>query len=150
MKYLKVFKMWENTQNKITPVPLYIQQELIDRSLDLKDEGYKVTFQFYLGTGGKYPYINITKPGEGPQIDWRSLDKIWYMSINDFCQEVGSYLDSEGYNITIKYLDEKTNKYLDVKDTITDWGPFSNYPMCHSIHYKIEMIDRDIWGDTTE
>jgi len=142
--------MWENTQNKITPVPLYIQQELIDRSLDLKDEGYKVTFQFYLGTGGKYPYINITKPGEGPQIDWRSLDKIWYMSINDFCQEVGSYLDSEGYNITIKYLDEKTNKYLDVKDTITDWGPFSNYPMCHSIHYKIEMINRDIWGDTTE
>jgi len=148
MKYLKVFKLWESNNQNIT-IPTYIQQELLDRSLDLKDEGYKVTFQF-LPQSDNHPYINVTKPGEGPQIDWRSLDKIWYMSINDFCQEVGSYLDSEGYNITIKYLDEKTNKYLDVKDTITDWGPFSNYPMCHSIHYKIEMIDRDIWGDTTE
>lgn len=148
MKYLKVFKLWESN-NQNCAIPTYIQQELLDRSLDLKDEGYKVTFQF-LPQSDNHPYINITKPGEGPQIDWRSLDKIWYMSINDFCQEVGSYLDSEGYNITIKYLDEKTGKYLNVKDTITDWGPFSNYPMCHSIHYKIKMIDRDIWGDTTE
>ena len=72
------------------------------------------------------------------------------MTIKDFCEEIGSYLNSEGYNITIKYRKEETGDYLNVKDTEENWGPFSNYPMCHSIIYKIEMIDRNIWGDVTE
>lgn len=163
MKHLKDFKIWEAdgtlqpgefSSYKDLTIPHYIQLELLDRSLDLKDEGFKVQFQWwppYIKSSGhrmyeanKYPYISITKPLQ------TGYDKIWYMTIKDFCEEIGSYLNSEGYNITIKYRKEETGDYLNVKDTEENWGPFSNYPMCHSINYKIEMIDRNIWGDVTE
>jgi len=158
MDYIKSFKLWEadgalepgkfSTSRDLT-IPNNIQMDIIDMSLELKDEGYKVSYQWWppydksagrLYASNKYPYINITK----------GLEKIWYMEIKDFCEGIGSYLDTEGYNVVIKYRKENSADYYDVRDTLVDWGPFSNYPMCSSIHYRIEMINRDIFGDVFE
>ncbi len=162
MRHVKDFKIWEAdgalqpgkfSSYKDLTIPQDIQLYLIDMSLDLKDEGYKVSFQWWppydkysgrLYASNKYPYMNICREGVG------ELEKIWYMEIKDFCEGIGSYLDSQGYNIIIKYRKENSADYYDVKDTVVDWGPFSNYPMCSSIHYRIEMINRDIFGDVFE
>lgn len=158
MKNIKSFKLWESDgvlgpgkfSSKVDLViPRDIQENIIDIGLEMRDEGYKVSYQWWppydkysgiLYASNKYPYINIT----------RNMEKIWYMEIKDFCERIGGYLDTEGYNVVIKYRKENSADYYDVRGTVVDWGPFSNYPMCSSIHYRIEMIDRNIYGDVYE
>lgn len=158
MDYIKSFKLWESDgvlgPGKFSSVadlaiPRDIQENIIDIGLEMGDDGYKVSYQWWppydkysgsLYASNKYPYINIT----------RNMEKIWYMEIKDFCERIGGYLDTEGYNVVIKYRKENSADYYDVRGTVVDWGPFSNYPMCSSIHYRIEMIDRNIFGDVYE
>lgn len=152
MKNIKSFKLWESVKfPSISDLTISrdIQENIIDIGLDMLDEGYKVSYQWWppydkysgsLYASNKYPYINIT----------RNMEKIWYGEIKDFCERIGAYLDTEGYNVVIKYRKENSADYYDVRSTVVDWGPFSNYPMCSSIHYRIEMIDRNIFGDVYE
>lgn len=158
MRYTKNFKIWkadESLDPKLDlTIPKDIQMYIIDMALELKDEGYTVSYEWWSPPYYKsdhrfkivkyphYPHINIVKRGTD------GFESIYYMNIKDFCESIGSYLDTEGYNIVIKYRKPNSADYYNIEEAIVDWGPFSNYPMCMSIHYRIEIINRDIYGDT--
>jgi hypothetical protein len=147
MNYIKCFSIWESetyqepgrfSPYKDLTIPKSIQLNIIDISLELKDDGYTVSYQWWppyekyhtLYEKNKYPYVSITK-------NIGNLDKIKYTEIKELCEHLTSYLDSEDYNTVIKY--RKVNS--------ADYHVIPSDHICSSIHYKIEIIDRNIYGD---
>jgi hypothetical protein len=136
-------------------IPNDMQLDIHDMALELRDERYEISYQWWppyeqdnkLYKDNKYPSINITKrdsqTGEG-------LEKIYYGHIKDFCDRVISYLDEMGYNGVVKFRKDNTNDYYEISDSNVNWGPFKDYPMAYSIHFKIEMISRRVYGDVYE
>jgi hypothetical protein len=161
MRYLKPYKIFEATGplqpgdwswTKDLTIPNDMQLEIYDMSFELRDEGYTISYQWWppyekdnkLYKNRKYPFINITKPNDG------RLEKIYYGHIKDFCDRIISYLDEMGYNGVVKFRKDNTNDYYEISDSNVNWGPFKDYPMAYSIHFKIEMISRRVYGDVYE
>lgn len=136
-------------------IPNDMQLDIYDMSHELRDEGYTVGYQWWppyeqnhmLYENNKYPYINITKNKEREEY---RLEKIYYGHIKDFCDRVISYLDEMGYDGVVKFRKDNTNDYYEISDSNVNWGPFKDYPMAYSIHFKIEMISRKVYGDVHE
>lgn len=164
MKYLLTYKLFEAdvplqpgkwSWTKDLTIPKDIQLELYDLSHELRDEGYIVSYQWWppyeignrLYNDNKYPHISITKRDETGESDW---ERIYYPRIKEFCDRVSDYLDEMGYNTVVKFRKVNTNQYYDISDHLSNWGPFNNYPMIMSIHYRIEMISRKVHGDVFE
>jgi hypothetical protein len=102
---------------------------------------------------GTNPYISITKQIHNQYQSYElpnTTEKIYYGHIKDFCDRIKSYLDEKGYNVIIKWRKENSNEYYNLEDSIANWGPFKDYPMANSIHFRIEMINRDVYGDVNE
>lgn len=169
MKYLKKYALFEADKPATYPnsgnqkrdnwfrertIPSDMQSDIVDMSWELKDEGYDISYQWWspyeqhhmLYEDNKYPSISIRKSNKQTE----GLEKIYYGHIKDFCDRVIFYLDSRGYNGVVKFRKEGYSDYYNIDDSDNNWGPFGDYPMCMSIHYKIEMIDRQIWGDIYE
>lgn len=161
MKYLKSYKVFEAdgplepgkwSWEKELTIPREMQLEIHDMSWELRDEGYSVSYQWWppyqphnkLYNTNKYPSINITKWGDDGQ------EKVYYGHIKDFCERIVSYLDEMGYNAVVKFRKQNTNEYYEISDSNVNWGPFKDYPMAYSIHFKIEMISRKVYGDVYE
>jgi len=163
MKYIKAYKLFEAngplepgkwSWTKDLTIPRDMQMDIYDMSFELRDEGYTVSYQWWppyekgnkLYKDNKYPHINITK-----RVDTEGgLEKIYYGWIEDFCQRIVSYLDEKEYNAVIKYRKLNSNEYFDIKDSVMGWGPFGDKPMANSIHFRIEMISRKVYGDVYE
>lgn len=132
-------------------IPHDMQLDIYDMSFELKDEGYDVSFQWWppyestnrLYKDNKYPHINILKREGG------DLEKIYYGHIKEFCERIISYLDDKDYNAVVKYRKLNSNEYLTLDKSITNFGPFKD-PMATSIHFKIEMISRKVYGNVFE
>jgi hypothetical protein len=175
MRYLKNYKLFEadgplepgnkswriSTFMKDTSIPKDIQMDIHDMSYELRDEGYTISYQWWppyekdsrMYRNNKYPSINIAKKSQIKQLEAEfgfKLEKIYYGHIKDFCDRIKSYLDEKGYNVIIKWRKENSNEYYDLKDSLANWGPFKDYPMATSTHYRIEMISRDVYGDVNE
>jgi hypothetical protein len=174
MKYLKPYKLFEAdapsqpgkfswTKDLTIPhdIPHDIQLDIHDMSYELRDEGYTISYQWWppyernnrLYKDNKYPYISITKIPKIKQleaefgfIEGLKLEKIYYGHIKDFCDRIKSYLDEKGYNAVIKWRKENSNEYYNLEDSLI--GALSS--IVNSIHYKIEMISRDVYGDVNE
>ena len=164
MRYLKLYQLFESdgtlqpgkwSWTKDLTIPQDIQMDIHDMSYDLRDDGYIIGYQWWppyvignrLYNSNKYPHINITKRSE---TDEHALEEIYYMNIKDFCDRISSYLDDKGYNTVVKFRKKNTNEYYNINDSTINWGPFKDYPMCMSIHYRIEMISRRVYGDVFE
>lgn len=162
MRYLSKFKMFEAdgpldpskwSWTKDLTIPRDMQMDIYDMSFELRDEGYNVTYQWWppyeksnkLYKDNKYPHINITKTIQNEE---GGLEKIYYGWIEDFCQRVVSYLDEKDYNAAIKFRKLNSNEYIDIENM--KWEPFSDKPMAISIHFRIEMISRKVYGDVYE
>ena len=175
MRYLKSYKIFEadgplepgnkswriSTFMKDTSIPHDMQLDIHDMSYELRDEGYTISYQWWppyekdsrMYRNNKYPSINIAKKSQIKQLEAEfgfKLEKIYYGHIKDFCDRIKSYLDEMGYNVIIKWRKENSNEYYDLKDSLANWGPFKDYPMANSTHYRIEMISRDVYGDVNE
>ena len=163
MKYIKAYKLFEAngpldpgnwSWTKDLTIPRDMQMDIYDMSFELRDDGYSVTYQWWppyekgnkLYKDNKYPHINITKRADAEG----GLEKIYYGWIEDFCQRIVSYLDEKEYNAVIKYRKLNSNEYFDIKDSVMGWGPFGDKPMVNSIHFRIEMISRRVYGDVYE
>ena len=164
MRYLKSYKIFEadgplepDNLTKDTPIPKDIQMDIHDMSYELRDEGYTVSYHWWppyekdsrMYRNNKYPSINIGKKSQADDYDLLrtdigNLEKIYYGHIKDFCDRIKSYLDEKGYNVIIKWRKENSNEYYDLEDSLANWGPFKDYPMVTSVHFRIEMIDRKI------
>jgi hypothetical protein len=164
MRFIKTYKVFEAdgpsqpsefSWTKDLTIPQDMQLEINDMSYELRDEGYIVSYQWWppyqqhdkAYKVNKYPYINITKRAEDGETDW---ERIYYGHIKDFCDRIISYLDEKGYNGVVKFRKPNTNQYYEISDSNFNWGPFKDYPMAMSIHYKIEMISRKVYGDVWE
>jgi len=164
MRYLKSYKIFEAdapldptkwSWTKDLTIPRDMQMDIYDMAFELKDEGYNVSYQWWppyqtsnsLYKDNKYPSINITKSNQNEE---GGLEKIYYPWIEDFCQRITSYLDEKGYNAVVKCRKDNSRDYINVKDSVMDWGPFGDKPMANSIHFKIEMISRRVYGDVYE
>jgi hypothetical protein len=175
MRYLKPYKIFEadapiepgnkswriSTFMKDTSIPHDMQLDIHDMSYELRDEGYTISYQWWppyekdsrMYRNDKYPSINIAKKSQIKQLEAEfgfKLEKIYYGHIKDFCDRIKSYLDEKGYNVIIKWRKENSNEYYNLEDSIANWGPFKDYPMANSTHYRIEMISRDVYGDVNE
>jgi len=172
MRYLKNYKLFEAdtplqpgkfSWTKDLTIPHDIQMDIHDMSYELRDEGYTISYQWWppyekdsrMYRNNKYPSINIAKKSQADEYDLLrtdigNLEKIYYVHIKDFCDRIKSYLDEMGYNVIIKWRKENSNEYYNLEDSIANWGPFKDYPMANSIHFRIEMISRDVYGDVNE
>jgi hypothetical protein len=162
MKHLKTYTKLFEADGPLEPsewswtkdltIPNDIQLDIYDMSHELRDEGYNVGYQWWppyeqhnkLYKDNKYPSINITKWGGDGQ------EKVYYGHIKDFCDRVISYLDEMGYNGVVKFGKENSRDYYEISKSNANWGPFKDYPMAYSIHFKIEMISRRVYGDVYE
>ena len=137
MKHIKSFKIFESGTDII---PDDIQQDIMDMALELKDEGYNVTYNwgksFRISNLIVHPNIGISKGTDG------RLEKIYYGHIKDFCERIKSFLESEGYDVVVKFHSKDSHKYIDIEDAKSNWGPF-NDAMMMSLHYKIEIIKQE-------
>ena len=145
MKRIKSFKLFESSTDII---PDDIQQDIMDMALELKDEGYDVTYNWEkssrvrLGSTSNiivHPCISITK---GTNANGQLEEKIYYGHIKDFCERIKSFLESEGYDAVIKFHSEDSHKYVDIEDAKVNWGPFDD-AMMMSLHYRIEIIKKE-------
>ncbi len=172
MRYLKSYKLFEAdtpsqpgkfSWTKDLTIPHDIQMDIHDMSYELRDEGYTISYQWWppyekdsrMYRNNKYPSINIAKKSQADEYDLLrtdigNLEKIYYGHIKDFCERIKSYLDEKGYNVIIKWRKENSNEYYNLEDSLANWGPFKDYPMANSIHFRIEMINRDVYGDVNE
>jgi hypothetical protein len=170
MKHIKTYKIFEAdgplepgkwSLAKDLTIPKDIQMDIHDMSYELRDEGYTISYQWWppyekdsrMYRNNKYPSINIAKKSQIKQLEAEfgfKLEKIYYGHIKDFCERIKSYLDEKGYNVIIKWRKENSNEYYNLEDSIANWGPFKDYPMANSIHFRIEMISRDVYGDVNE
>ena len=137
MKHIKSFKIFESGTDII---PDDIQQDIMDMALELKDEGYDVTYNweksFRISNLIVHPNISISKGTD------ERLEKIYYGHIKDFCERIKSFLESEGYDVVVKFHSKDSHKYIDIEDAKSNWGPF-NDAMMMSLHYKIEIIKQE-------
>jgi hypothetical protein len=165
MKHLKTYKVFEadapsqpsmqKTEKFMLTIPRDIQMDLHDMSFELRDEGYIISYQWWPPyeesnksyKDNKYPSINITKRDT---FDEFGFEKISYAWIKDFCERVSSYLDEVDYNVVVKYRKVNTNDYYDINKSVPNQEPFSDHHMATSIHFRIEMISRNIYGDVNE
>lgn len=155
MRYLNSYKIFEAGWIEDLTIPRDIQEDIHDMSYELRDEGYNVSYQLWppyerssrLYKDNKYPYISITKSNPNEE---GGLEKIYYPWIEDFCQRIVSYLDEKSYNAVIKYRKDNSRDYVDIKDSVMGWGPFGDKPMANSIHFRIDMISRRVYGDVYE
>jgi hypothetical protein len=140
MKHIKSFKIFESGTDII---PDDIQQDIMDMALELKDEGYDVTYSwgksFRISNLIVHPNISITK---GTNANGQLEEKIYYGHIKDFCERIKSFLESEGYDAVIKFHSEDSHKYVDIEDARIIWGPFDE-AMPISLHYRIEIIKKE-------
>lgn len=161
MRYLKSYKIFEAdgplepgkwSWAKDLTIPKDIQMDIHDMSYELRDEGYTVSYQWWPlyersnrsykdNKYPKYPSINITKRDTNDEFAWEKISYAW---IKDFSERVSSYLDEKDYNVVVKFRKVNSNEYYDLEDSLANWGPFKDYPMATSIHFRIEMIDRKI------
>lgn len=155
MRFIKAYKVFEAdgpqpsefSWTKDLTIPQDMQLEIHDMSYELRDEDYIVSYQWWPPYPlkrrfkvNKYPHINITKRAENGESDW---ERISYRQIKDFCDRIISYLDEKGYNGVVKF--RKINgQYYEIDDS----EPISLFQ--RSIHYKIEMINREVYGDVWE
>jgi hypothetical protein len=170
MKHIKPYKLFEAdtpsqpgkfSWTKDLTIPHDIQMDIHDMSYELRDEGYTVSYQWWPPyeqsnksyKDNKYPSINIAKKSQIKQLEAEfgfKLEKIYYGHIKDFCDRIKSYLDEKGYNVIIKWRKENTNDYYDINKSYPNQEPFSDHHMATSIHFRIEMISRDVYGDVNE
>jgi hypothetical protein len=140
MKHIKSFKIFESGTDII---PDDIQQDIMDMALELKDEGYNVTYNwgksFRIESLIVPPCIDITKAANA---NGQLEEKIYYGHIKDFCERIKSFLESEGYDVVVKFHSKDSHKYIDIEDAKSNWGPF-NDAMMMSLHYKIEIIKQE-------
>lgn len=165
MRYLKSYKLFEAdgplepgkwSWSKDLTIPKDIQMDIHDMSYELKDDGYQVSYQLWppyepgnrLYKDNKYPSISITKMSNPNDV--RTMEKIYYGWIEDFCERITSYLDEKGYNVNIKWKKDNSRDYANLKDSVMGWGPFGDKPMANSIQFKIEMISRRVYGNVNE
>jgi hypothetical protein len=136
-------------------IPHDIQMDIHDMSYELRDEGYTVSYQWWPPyeqsnksyKDNKYPSINITKRDPNNEFAWEKISYAW---IKDFCERVSSYLDDKDYNTVVKFRKVNTNDYYDINKSYPNQEPFSDHHMATSIHFRIEMISRDVYGDVNE
>lgn len=164
MKHIKTYKLFEAdgplqpgewSWTKDLTIPHDIQMDIYDMAFELKDEGYNVLFQWWppyeksskFYKGNKYPFISITKSNPNKE---DGLEKISHAWIKDFCERISSYLDEKDYNTVVKFRKVNTNDYYDINKSYPNQEPFSNHHMATSIHFKIEMISRKVYGDVHE
>jgi hypothetical protein len=137
MKHIKSFKIFESGTDII---PDDIQQDIMDMALELKDEGYDVTYSwgksFRISNLIVHPNISISKGTD------ERLEKIYYGHIKDFCERIKSFLESEGYDAVVKFHSKDSHKYIDIEDAKSNWGPFDG-AMMMSLHYRIEIIKKE-------
>jgi hypothetical protein len=137
MNHIKTFSLFES--NTIPDdIPDDIRQDIMDMALELKDEGYNVTYNWDKSSrvnrsnlnywGKSHSCISITKG---------AYEKIYYGHIKDFCERIKSFLEEEGYD-TVIMLHTKDSQYIDIEDTKVNWGPFNDV-MTMSTHYRIEI-----------
>lgn len=122
MKHLKSYKLFESNELFI---PDYIKQEINDISYDIvDDEGYIVSWSNNI--------INITKS--------KFATNTYYSDIEEFCDRVIDYLESEGYQGFIKFKGGGSDSnYYPIERSLINWGPFKDTYMCVSRYYKIEV-----------
>ena len=154
MRYLKRYEKVIERRRYIDPVDMTGMNIPNDIAYELKDDGYTVSYQWFpldsqlpMAKHNKYPHINIVKRIHTEQ---GGLEKISYAWIKDFCERVSSYLDERGYNSVVKFRKLNTNDYYDINKSYPFQTPFNDHQMATSIHFKIEMIDRNIYGDVYE
>ena len=164
MRYLKTYQIFEAdgplepgkwSWTKDLTIPRDIQEDIYDMAFELKDEGYTVSYQWWPPyeqsnksyKDNKYPSINITKRDPNNEFAWEKISYAW---IKDFCERVSSYLDEKDYNTVVKFRKVNTNDYYDINKSYPNQEPFSDHHMATSIHFRIEMIDRKIYGDVYE
>lgn len=140
MKHIKSFKIFESSTDII---PDDIRQDIMDMALELKDEGYDVTYSweksFRISNLIVHPNIGISK---GTNANGQLEEKIYYGHIKDFCERIKSFLESEGYDAVVKFHSEDSHKYVDIEDAKVNWGPFDD-AMMMSLHYRIEIIKKE-------
>jgi hypothetical protein len=140
MKRIKSFNLFESGTDII---PDDIRQDIMDMALELKDEGYDVTYSweksFRISNLIVHPNIGISK---GTNATGHLEEKIYYGHIKDFCERIKSFLESEGYDAFVKFHSEDSHKYVDIEDAKVNWGPFDD-AMMMSLHYRIEIIKKE-------
>lgn len=155
MKYIKTYSLFEAktplqpselSWAKYLTIPDYIQDDIYEMTWELRDMGYNIGFQWWppyethnkLYKNNKYPNINITKTIPG---DEGGLERIKYTDdIKDLFERIKHYLNDNGYNSLIKFRKINSNDYYEIEE-ITDKG---------TIHFRIEMISRELYGDVYE
>lgn len=165
MKHITTFKLFEAdgpveppsfwSWTKDLTIPRDIQEDIYDMAFELKDEGYTISYQWWppyeqsskFYKDNKYPSINITKTIQNEE---GGLEKISYAWIKDFCERVSSYLDEKDYNVVVKFRKVNTNDYYDINKSYPNQEPFSDHHMPTSIHFRIEMISRRVYGNVFE
>lgn len=107
MKYLNNYKLFENVQSRT--IPKYIQLDIIDMALELRDNDMNVSFQWwppyeegkipdYFPTDSNNAYISIQKWVNGKG----GLD-IPSFELKDFIDRVSNYLSDKGYKVNPTY-----------------------------------------------
>lgn len=135
MKHIKPYKIFESDFKKkwndieSSKVSQDIQLDIIDICQELKDNGFNIGYQWWSpyekGAAdydlNKYPYISISR---------YPMMHIDYSEVKETVEHIEGYLDECGYNISI--ISPKTPKNKRMSG------------------FKIEMINREIFGDVNE
>jgi len=120
---------------ELRTIPKDIQQDIIDLSWELKDEGFKIGYQWWKPISAhdsfrldSYPYISVAKFGY----------IVKYKEISDFCERISNYLKSRGYKTNIQCMvSDRRNltHFVNLESDDTD---------VESEYYKIQIIEDSI------
>jgi hypothetical protein len=135
---LSIYKTEESISesDEFRTIPKDIQEDIIDLSWELKDEDFKIGYQWWKPISAHdefrsdtYPYISIVKINS----------KVKYKEVSDFCERISNYLKSKGYKTNIQYM-------VSDRRNLTHFVNFFDWDSDHveSKYYKIQIIEDSI------
>ena len=135
---LSIYKIEESISesDEFRTIPKDIQQDIIDFSWELKDEDFKIGYQWWKPISAHdefrsdtYPYISIVKINS----------KVKYKEVSDFCERISNYLKSKGYKTNIQYM-------VSDRRNLTHFVNFFDWDSDHveSKYYKIQIIEDNV------
>jgi hypothetical protein len=129
---LSIYKTEESISesDEFRIIPKDIQKDIIDLSWELKDEGFKIIYQWFkppiIDSSNSYPYISIVKFNS----------KVKYKEISYFCERISNYLKSKGYKTNIQYMVSDRRNLTHFVNLDSDY--------VESEYYKIQIIEDSI------